>query len=72
VRLLAHRPPPSPDGIDGEAGGVVIGPDAYPSCVVGEIVDAIRNSAGKLGINEVVNVDEFGLAGGPRFPSRRS
>ena len=69
MAFLSHGPPPSADGVDGEAGGVVIGADADPSDIVGNVVDAVRYGAGELGVDEVVDVDLFGLALGVRFPA---
>ena len=58
----SHGSPPAPDRMDREAGGVVIGADAHPTDIVGDVVDPIGHGAAQLGINEVVNVDQFGPA----------
>ncbi len=59
---LSHRPPPSADRVDGKGRGVVIGADADPSDIVGDVVDAVRHSTAQLGVDEIVDVDEFGRA----------
>src|SRR6476620_6875104 len=59
VALPSHRPPPSADRIDGKAGGVVIGTDADPSDIVGDVIDAVGNGTAQLGIDEIMNVDQF-------------
>src|SRR5215467_15234891 len=41
VASLAHADPPSPYRIDREGRRIVIRADAYPSDVVGEIIDAV-------------------------------
>ena len=46
----------------GKAGGVVIRADADPSDIVVDVVDAVRYCATQLGIDEVVNVNSFGLS----------
>jgi len=52
-----------------EAGGVVIGADADPSDIVGDVEDAVGHGTGELGIDEVVDVDQLGLARRPPFPT---
>jgi hypothetical protein len=47
----------------------VIGADADPSGVVGDIIDALRHGTLQLGIDEVVNVDEFRRALTAPFPT---
>ena len=64
VALPAHGSPPSADRADGEACGVVIGADADPTDIVGDVVDPVRHGAAQPGIDEVVNLDRFGHAGG--------
>jgi hypothetical protein len=48
--------------MNGKAGGVVIRADADPSGIVVDVVDAVRYRATQLGIDEVVNVNSFGLS----------
>ena len=55
--------------MDGEGGGVVIGADADPSDIIGDVVDAVRYGALQLRIHEVVNVDEFGPSLTTPFPA---
>jgi len=50
-------------------GRVVIGADAHPAQVVGDVVDAIGHCAGKLGIDEVVDIDQLWLALGAPLPT---
>ena len=69
MALLSHRPPPSADRVDGEAGGVVIRADADPADIVVDVVDAVRHGAAQLGIDEVMNVDELGPAFAAPFPA---
>src|ERR1700739_748065 len=45
MTLLPHRPPPSADRIDREAGGVVVRADADPADIVGDIVHAVGHGA---------------------------
>jgi len=69
MALLAHRPPPAADRVDGEAGGIVIGADANPADIVVDVVDAVRYGAAQLGIDEVVHVDRLGPALATPFPA---
>ena len=69
MAFLSHRPPPSADRIDGKAGGVMIGTDADPSDIVGDVVDAVGNGTAQLGIDEIMNVDEFGRSFSAPFPA---
>ena len=72
IALLAHRPPPAADRVDGEAGGVVIDADADPADIVGDVVDAVRHGAAQLGIDEVVNVDRLRACLWDAIPGRCS
>ena len=47
--------------MDGEAGGVVICAYAHPAQIVVDVVDAIGNGAGELGIDEVVHINDLRL-----------
>ena len=69
MTLLSHRSPPSADRVDSEGGGVVIRADADPPDVIGDVVDAVRDGAAQLGVDEVVDVDEFGRSAAPPFPA---
>src|ERR1017187_1647358 len=69
MTLLSHRPPPSADRVDGKGGGVVIGADADPPDIVGDVVDAVRNRTAQLRVDEVVDVDEFGRSVASPFPA---
>src|SRR5262249_24059072 len=62
VAGLSHGPPPAPDRIHRKAGGVAIGADADPTNVVADVIDAVRHGAAELGIDKVVNLDQFGHA----------
>ena len=68
IPLLSHCLPPAADRMNGKAGGVVIGTDADPAEIVGDVVDAIGHGTGELGVDEVVDIDRFGLALWPPFP----
>jgi hypothetical protein len=35
----------------------------------GDVVDAVRDGAAQLGVDEVVDVDEFGRSAAPPFPA---
>jgi hypothetical protein len=54
--------PPTPQRLDRERRGVVVGPDADPAAVAPKVVDPIRDGLAQGGIGEVVDVDLFGLA----------
>src|SRR5207249_9145443 len=69
MTLLAHRAPPPADGIDGKAGGIVIGADADPSDIVVDVVDSIRYGAAQFGIDKVMNIDRFRGAFAMPFPA---
>ena len=47
----------------------MIGADTDPSDIVGDVIDAVRHGTAQLGIDEVMNVDQFGLAFGTPFPA---
>ena len=55
--------------MDGEGSGVVIRADADPSDIIAHVVDTVRHGALQLGIDEVVNVDEFWLSLATPFPA---
>ena len=65
----SHDDPPGAYRIHGEGGGVVVDPDADPSFVVGDIVNAVGRGATKLGVDEVVDADRLGRSGWPVFTS---
>jgi len=69
MALLAHRPPPPADRIDGKAGGIVIRADADPSDIVVDVVDAVRHGAFQLGIDKIMNVDRFRGTFATPFPA---
>src|ERR1700692_2525620 len=69
ISFLSHGPPPSADRMDRKARGVVIGADADPSDIVVDVIDAVRYGTAQLGIDKIVNVDEFGRALGAPFPA---
>src|SRR5262249_7995769 len=62
VALLPHRRPPPANGVDSKCSRVVVGADADPSDIGMNVVNSIRDRATQFRIDEVVNVDEFGLA----------
>src|SRR5664279_2877840 len=64
-----HDHPPGAYRIDGEGGSVVVDPDADPSFVVGDVVNAVGRGATEPGVDEVVDADRFGRSGWPVFPS---
>jgi hypothetical protein len=67
--MPATGPPPSADRMDRKAGCIVIGADADPADIVADVVDAIRHGAAQLGIDKVVNIDEFRRTLGAPFPA---
>src|SRR5262249_61156685 len=60
MALLPHRRPPPANGVDSKCSRVVVGADA--SDIGMDVVDSIRHRTAQFRIDEVVNVDEFGLA----------
>src|SRR4030081_3915976 len=60
MAVLSHRAPPSPDRIDRKAGSIVVRADADPAEIVRDVIDAVRNGAAQLGINEIMNIDQLG------------
>jgi hypothetical protein len=69
MTFAPHGLPPAANRMDGKACRVVIGADAHPAQVVGDVVDTIGHCAGKLGIDEVVNIDQIRLALGTPLPT---
>src|SRR5690349_5673905 len=69
MTLASHGLPPAADRMDGKACRVVIGADAHPAQVVGDVVDAIGHRRGKLGIDEVVDINQLRLASGAPVPT---
>ena len=72
ITRLTEALPPAFDGGGGEFGGVVVDPDAHPTFVGGQILDAVGDGLAQLFIHEVVDANLFGVAGGsatrgPRF-----
>src|SRR5262245_59071536 len=53
----AHRSPPAADRVDRKARRVVVGADAHPSDIVGQVIDALGYGARELGVDKVVDVD---------------
>jgi hypothetical protein len=47
----------------------VVDPDADPSFVVGDVVNAVGRGATELRVDEVVDADRFGRSGWPVFTS---
>jgi hypothetical protein len=64
VAATADLLPPTPQRLDRERRGVVVGPDTDPAAVGATIVDPVRDRLAKGGVGEVMEVDLFGLAGG--------
>jgi len=62
VTRPSHALPPAPNGVDGEAGGVVVDADAHPAGVAGDVVDAIRHGAAEFGDLEVMHAHRLGVA----------
>src|SRR5215831_14485512 len=67
IPFSPHNLPPSADGIHGKGGGVMICPNAYPSSVIADVINTIRNSTLQLGIDEIVNINLFWVAFGAPF-----
>jgi hypothetical protein len=63
VRVAAHLAPPPANRIDGEAGGIVINPDADAVFVAAQIVDAVGNRLAVPGIanDEIMDADAVGF-----------
>jgi hypothetical protein len=61
MAFLSHRTPPSANRIDRKAGGVMIGAHADPSDIVGDVIDAVWNSAAQFGIDTPVGGASFGF-----------
>ena len=59
--------PPAADRLDGERGGVVVGAHADPTGVGGQVVDAVGVGLAQGGVDEVVDLDRFGLSRGAPF-----
>lgn len=55
--------PPGADRLHREGCGMVVNPDADPSFVIGNVIDAVRRGAAQLGINDVVDTDGFRRSG---------
>lgn len=72
VNGRAHFPPPPLDRTDGEARGVMVYSDRYPTGVASEIVDAVRNRLPLLGDEKVVDPNGFWISsrvpGSPGIP----
>src|SRR5207342_3213174 len=64
IARAPHRLPPTANGIDREAGGIVIDAQAYPAGIVGDVVDAVGRRSAKLGDQEVVHPHRLGLTHG--------
>ncbi len=62
MAFASHRAPPSTDRINREAGGVVVGANADPPDIVRDVIDAVGNSAAQLGVDKIMNPDQFGPA----------
>ncbi len=67
-RLALGCSPPPADRVDGKARRVVVGADADPSGIVGDVVDPVRHGTLQFGIDKVMNVDGLGRAFRPPFP----
>jgi hypothetical protein len=57
IAVASHGHPPGADRIDGEGRRVMVDPDADPSFVVGDVINAAGRGATKLRIDEVVDPD---------------
>ena len=55
----SHGEPPAADGVDREAGGIVIGADADPAFVIADIVNAVWDGPPQFRIDKVMYVDRF-------------
>ena len=62
--------PPAADRFDGERGGVVVGADADPAGVGGDVIDPVRHRLAQAVLGEVVRARGRGLALGPPLPAR--
>src|SRR6266536_4553344 len=69
IGALADGVPPGAQGVDGERGGLVIGPDADPAGVGPDVADAVRDRLAELPVHEVVYVDLLGITFRPPLPA---
>src|SRR5471032_946206 len=53
VAATTHAHPPGAYRIHSEGGGVMVDPDADPSVIVADVVNAVGRGATKLGVDEV-------------------
>src|SRR2546425_122697 len=69
MAFLSHCTPPSADRIDRKAGGITIRANADPSDIVADVIDAVWNSATQLGIDKIMNIDQFWRGFWPPLPA---
>src|SRR5262245_5583066 len=64
LRAATHLPPPPPNRIHREAGGVVVNPNTDPAFIAAQIVHAVRNRFAVPGItnDKVMHADAGGFA----------
>src|SRR3954469_20382088 len=62
IAWMTHFFPPAPDAFDGEFGGVVIDPNADPTLIGGDIVDAVGRDLAEVRINEIIDANFLRLS----------
>src|SRR3954467_1665965 len=67
IAWMTHFFPPAPDAFDGEFGRVVIDPNADPTLIGCDIVDAVGCDLAELRINEIIDANFLGFARGLPF-----
>ena len=76
IALAPHDQPPAPDGLNRKRRRVVVGAHADPARVGADVVHAVGIGTTELGVDEVVDLDAFGLTLGmplmPCVPARVS
>ena len=68
VAEAALGPPPQPQRVHGERGGVAAGADGHEAPVRRDVVDAVRDDLPELLVGEVVVADLHRVPGGPPGP----
>ncbi len=69
VTLAAHEAPPASDGVRREGSRIVVDADAYPTGVVGDVVDAVGHGPAEFGDDEVMHPHFVGRTLWPPFAS---
>ncbi len=62
IESYPHALPPAANSRDGELGSVMVDPDAYPTLIVRQIVNAVRHHLSEFLIGKIVAIHLFRLA----------